>query len=216
MEKTTGHPVKIVIRFADGQIEKGYPQDFFPNKPMFHLFKKLSPSDSSMNKEIRVSELKAIFFVKSFAGNPNYKERKRFVNGDLAQGRTAEVVFLDGEILQGSVLGYDPKSSGFSFFLQTQRAITEKSSVFVMNSALRKFRYMEEEKTQKSPRNDYQSLIPDARGKLLMVNDEERAVLKLVLSKVMETPSGREYIVESLGKSYLKIAADLLKQMEED
>ena len=72
------------------------------------------------------------------------------------------------------------------------------------------------EKDQKPPRNDYQPLMPETRGKLLMVTDEERAVLRLVLSKVMETPSGREYIVEALGEAHLKIAADLLKEMAED
>jgi len=115
-EKVTIHPVKIVIRFADGRIDKGYTQDFSPNRPLFHVFKKLPSSESSKIQEIRVSELKAIFFVKSFAGNPNYKEGKSFVEGDVAQGRKAEVVFLDGEILQGSVLGYDPKVSGFFLF----------------------------------------------------------------------------------------------------
>ena len=77
--------VKIVIRFADGRIEKGYSQDFFPNKPMFHLFKNLSKGAANQ-KEIHVAELKAVFFVKTFAGNPDYKERKRFVEGDTSQG----------------------------------------------------------------------------------------------------------------------------------
>jgi len=72
------------------------------------------------------------------------------------------------------------------------------------------------EKDQKPRRNDYQPLMPETRGKLLMVTDEERAVLRLVLSKVMETPSGREYIVQALGEPYLKIAEDLLKEMEQD
>ncbi len=208
------HPVKIVIRFADGRIEKGYTQDFFPKKPLFHFFKKLPPTDSSMNREIRVSELKAIFFVKSFAGNRDYKERKKFVEGDIAQGRRVEIVFSDGEILQGSVLGYDPKEYGFFLFPSDPKSNNRR--VFVMNSALKKFRYLEKEKTQKGAKNDYTALMPETRGKLLMVTDEERAVLKLVLSKVMETPSGREYIVEALGEAYLKIAADLLQGMEQD
>lgn len=74
----------------------------------------------------------------------------------------------------------------------------------------------EKEKDKKPPKNDYQPLMPEARGKLLMVTDEERAILRLVLSKVMETPSGREYIVQALGEPYLKIAEDLLKEMEQD
>ena len=56
--------------------------------------------------------------------------------------------------------------------------------------------------------------IPETCGKLLMVTDEETMLLKVVLSKVMETDSGRQYIVEKLGNSYLQIASELLKQME--
>jgi len=33
---------------------------------------------------------------------------------------------------------------------------------------------------------------------------------------VLETDSGREYIVEKLGDSYLKIAQELLEEMERD
>lgn len=205
--------VKIVVRFADGRILKGYSQDFFPNKPLFHLVRNLARG-SANRKEIRVSDLKAIFFVKTFAGNPDYKERKSFVEGDVVQGRKVEVAFVDGEILQGSVLGYNPKDSGFFLFPSDPKSNNHR--VFVVNSAARNFRYLEKEKAQKAPRNDYQCLIPDTRGKLLMVTDEERAVLRLVLSKVMETPSGREYIAESLGEPYLQIAADLLKEMESD
>jgi len=152
--------------------------------------------------------------VKSFAGNPNYKERKRFVEGDVAQGRKAEVVFLDGEILQGSVLEYEPKSSGFFLFPSDPKS--NNGRVFVLHSAVKKFRYLEKEKAQKALRSDYQPLMPESRGKLLMVTDEERTVLRLVLSRVMETPSGREYIVEALGEPYLMIAADLLKEMQQD
>jgi len=85
-------PVKIVIRFADGRIEKGYSQDLSPNKLTFHLFKNVSKGAIN-HKEIRVADLKAVFFVKAFAGNPDYKERKRFFEGDSAQGRKAEVIF---------------------------------------------------------------------------------------------------------------------------
>jgi hypothetical protein len=206
-------PVKIVIRFADGRIEKGYSQDFFPNKPAFHLFENLSKGAAN-HKEIRVADLKAVFFVKTFAGNPDYKERKRFVEGDPAQGRKAEVDFLDGEVLQGSVLGYDPKGPGFFLFPSDPESNNQR--VFVINSAVNKFRYLEEEMAQKTPRDDYQCLMPETRGKLLMVTDEERILLRIVLSKVMETEGGREYIVEKLGEPYLQIAADLLKEMESD
>jgi hypothetical protein len=203
--------VKIVVRFADGRILKGYSQDFFPNKPVFHLVKNLAKG-SANHKEISVSDLKAIFFVKTFAGNPDYKERKSFVEGDITQGRKVEVAFVDGEILQGSVLGYNPKESGFFLFPSDPKSNNHR--VFVANSAVKNFRYLEGGLAQKACRDDYQCLIPETRGKLLMVTDEERLLLRLVLLKVMETDGGREYIVERLGDAYLQIATDLLKEME--
>jgi hypothetical protein len=205
--------VKIVVRFADGRILKGYSQDFFPNKSVFHLVKNLAKGSANY-KEISVSDLKAIFFVKTFAGNPDYKERKSFLEGDIAQGRKVEVAFVDGEILQGSVLGYNPKESGFFLFPSDPKSNNHR--VFVVNGAVKSFRYLEGELAQKTRRDDYQCLIPETRGKLLMVTDEERLLLRLVLSKVMETDGGREYIVERLGDAYLQIAEGLLKEMESD
>jgi hypothetical protein len=79
-------PVKIVVRFSDGRIKKGYCQDFFPNKPAFHLIK-VDARGSREVEEIQMADLKAIFFVKSFAGNPNYEERKVFAEGDSPKGR---------------------------------------------------------------------------------------------------------------------------------
>jgi hypothetical protein len=205
--------VKIVIRFGDGRILKGHSQDFFPNKPVFHLIRNLAKG-SANQKEISVSDLKAVFFVKTFAGNPDYKERKSFVEGDRAQGRRVEVVFVDGETLQGSVLGYNPKDPGFFLFPPDPKC--NNNRIFVVNNALKNFRYLEDELTQETRKDDYQSLIPETRGKLLMVTDEERILLRLVLSKVMETDGGREYIVEALGKTYLQVAENLLKEMESD
>jgi hypothetical protein len=203
--------VKIVVRFADGRILKGYSQYFFPNKPVFHLVRNLARG-SANHKEICMSDLKAIFFVKTFAGNPDYKERKSFLEGDIVQGRKVEVAFVDGEILQGSALGYNPKDSGFFLFPSDPKSNNHR--VFVVNSAVKNFRYLEDELAQKTRRDDYQCLIPEIRGKLLMVTDEERMLLRLVLSKVMETDGGREYIVEKLGIAYLQIAEELLKEME--
>jgi hypothetical protein len=216
-------PVKIVVRFSDGRIKKGYSQDFFPNKPVFHLT--ISQSvESAEPEEIRLADLKAIFFVNAFDGNPHYSERKEFAEGDSPKGRKIEVAFADGEIIQGSVLGYNPKEIGF--FLFPADPNSNNLRAFVVNKAVNKFRYLGSEQSQTSTsaqastqaqapaRNDYQVLLPETWGKLLMLSGEERTLLALILARVMETDSGREYIIEKLGKRYLKIAYDLLKEME--
>jgi hypothetical protein len=65
-----------------------------------------------------------------------------------------------------------------------------------------------------SSKNEYQALLPETWGKLLMLSGEERTLLALILARVMETDSGREYIIEKLGKPYLQVAYDLLRRNE--
>lgn len=204
-------PAKIVVRFSDGQIKKGYCKDFFPNKPVFHLIRS-NAGGSQKLEEIRVADLKALFFVKSFAGNPDYKERQEFAETDYPKGKKVEVAFADGEMFQGSVLGYNPKETGFFLFPVDPKSNNMK--VFVVNTSVKNVRYLGADKAATSIKNDYQLLIPENRGKLLMISGEERKVLKLVMSKVLETDSGKEYIIEKLGDHYLKIAQELLEEME--
>ena len=66
--------VKVVVRYSCGRIIKGFTQDFFPAKKLFHL----TPADNPSGEQIEVSitDLKAIFIVLDFAGHPLYKERK--------------------------------------------------------------------------------------------------------------------------------------------
>ena len=103
---------KIVIRYVDKRIEKGITTDFAPNKENFHVtpvgFK---PGDKPL--EVRIKDLKAVFFVKDFSGNPDYQDRKDFEAGKPVVGRRIRVLFKDGEELVGTTMGYQPDRSGF-------------------------------------------------------------------------------------------------------
>lgn len=204
-------PTKMVVRFADGRIKKGYSQDFSQNKPTFHLTKDRAGGPGAW-EEIQVADLKAVFFVNSFPGNTHNKEKKDFSEEDNLIGRKIEVVFADGEILRGSILGYNARETGFFFFPADPKSNNQRA--FVVNASVKKIRYLGSDPTPASAKNDYQCLIPENHGKVLMVSGEERRVLRLVLSKVLEIDSGREYIVENLGEYYLKIAQELLEEME--
>ena len=48
---------------------KGLPAISFPNKVQFHV----SDKDTGEIRDVQVSDLKGIFFVKSFEGDPTYK-----------------------------------------------------------------------------------------------------------------------------------------------
>ena len=62
---------KIVMRYADGKLRKGTTADFFPNKDIFHL----NDKDDGKIYEINVLDLKAVFFVKTYEGDPAYDEK---------------------------------------------------------------------------------------------------------------------------------------------
>ena len=130
---------KIIARFGDGRMKKGYSQDFFPNRPVFHLSEDTGGT-SGEPEVLKLDELKAVFFVKDFSGNPDYDERKRFEEGDKSSGRKIEVTFADGEVLQGSVLGYNPDQAGFFLFPVDPKSNNER--IFVVNAAVENFRYL--------------------------------------------------------------------------
>jgi hypothetical protein len=103
---------KIVVHCQDGRLMKGITNDFFPDKDLFHLIP-MNVAPGSKALELRTTELKAVFFVKEFGGNPDYIDMKEF---DLAKsliGRKIKVVFKDGELMVGTTHGYQPNRPGF-------------------------------------------------------------------------------------------------------
>jgi hypothetical protein len=132
-------PIKIVARFADGQLLKGYTCDFFPNKLMSRVFPG-SRASSDQPIKVNVEHLKAIFFVRDFTGNPSYDEQKHFPADKSFVGRRVEVTFKDGEVLVGTTLGYDPSRPGF--FLYPADRQSNNLRVFAVSTAVKKVRYL--------------------------------------------------------------------------
>ncbi len=129
-------PVKVVIRYATGKVLKGFTQDFFPSKDRFHLQPTSKASGNVI--EILVKDLKAIFFVQDFEGNAQYNERKAYLEGEKTSGRKVEVTFVDGEVLVGTTLGYDPNRQGF--FLHPADPKSNNMRVFAISTAVKKVR----------------------------------------------------------------------------
>ena len=108
-------PSKIVARYRDGRTLKGTTQNFFPNKPIFHVNRQggTGPGDVI---EVKLDELKAVFFVRDFTGNAKHVERMQLAPGERTQGRLMQVTCKDGEVIVGTTTGYDPKRPGFFLF----------------------------------------------------------------------------------------------------
>ena len=103
---------KIVVRYQDGDIHKGVTNDFFPNKELFHLIP-INAEPGTQPIKVSIQDLKAVFFVKTFEGNPAYNDKKEFIAGKTAVGRKIKVIFKDGEVLVGTTHGYQPGRPGF-------------------------------------------------------------------------------------------------------
>ncbi|MDA8413893.1 MAG: hypothetical protein M0023_08920 [Desulfobacteraceae bacterium] len=125
---------QIIVRFGDGKILKGTTADLFPNKAVFHLKDK----DSGVIQEINISSLKAIYFVKSFTGNPDYQERDDIERVGL--GKKIMVQFTDGETLVGYTQGYSPNRDIFIVFPSDPDSNNEK--VFVVTKATAKVSFI--------------------------------------------------------------------------
>ena len=132
-------PSKIVVRYCDGRTMKGTTQNFFPNKPVFHVARQ-GGSGSGDLIEVNVEDLKAVFFVRDFAGNAEHVERKQLAPGERAQGRLMEVTCKDGEVIVGTTTGYDPKRLGFFLFPIDPSA--NNARVFMVSSAVRTARFL--------------------------------------------------------------------------
>ncbi|MDH4038592.1 MAG: hypothetical protein OEX18_13415 [Candidatus Krumholzibacteria bacterium] len=130
---------KVVARFVDGQILKGFTNDFNPGKDQFHV----RPEGTSLDTaplRIRREDLKALFFVKDFAGNPQHEEKKDFDPAQKATGRKIRVVFKDGEVLIGTTVGYQRDRPGF--FLESVDDESNIARCFVVTGATREIAFV--------------------------------------------------------------------------
>ncbi|HUG99217.1 MAG TPA: hypothetical protein VMQ83_08580 [Gammaproteobacteria bacterium] len=124
----------VVIHFPGGNVLKGITNNFFPNKDKFHLTDK----DTGEVREILLSGLKAVFFVKGFDGDPAYRERSDVERTGL--GKKIQVDFNDGEVLVGYSQGFTPNRPGFFVFPADPESNNDR--VFVVTAATKDARFL--------------------------------------------------------------------------
>jgi hypothetical protein len=122
---------KVVVHSLGGKLLKGTTQDFFPNRPIFHV----QPHDGKPPVEVRTQQLKAIFFVRDYLGQAKRRDVRGFISGpsETAQGKKLAVRFKDGELLCGYSLSYSPERDGF--FMFPADAGSNNVRVFVVTAA---------------------------------------------------------------------------------
>lgn len=130
---------KIVVRYADGRLQKGTTVDFVPGKDSFHV---VLPGVKPAGKhpEIHFADLKAVFFVRDFVGNPYYEDKKEFDPDKPVLGRKIKVLFKDGELIVGTTTAYQPDHPGF--FVSPVDAKSNIERCFVVAKATSEVKFM--------------------------------------------------------------------------
>lgn len=100
----------VVARFKDGRVLKGISMDIDPARPAFHI---RPPQGSPI--QVSLSELKALFFVRSLEGNRERTEQSELDPADpRARGSSlVSLRFADGEEIVGLTIRYPPNKPYF-------------------------------------------------------------------------------------------------------
>ncbi len=127
---------RLVVRYLDGRVVKGHTLDFSATKDSFHI----APLGGGAPVEVRLPQVKAVFFVKDFAGCSECDERREYDPGQRILGRKLRVTFSDGEVLAGVAEVYMPNRKGFVLFPADKNSNADK--VFVVNAAVREVTFI--------------------------------------------------------------------------
>jgi acetyl-CoA synthetase (ADP-forming) len=134
---------KVILHFMDGRITRGHIKTI-------NLGRNTIPIKTNEGeKRFKFSELKAIYFVKTFKGDRTYMEKKAYkkVYGlKKPKGKKVLVKFKDGEFLTGFLEGPIPWKKGFfltppdpslkGFFLLPTDERSNNKRIFVINASI--------------------------------------------------------------------------------
>jgi hypothetical protein len=107
--------VKVVVHYVDGSVLKGFTQNFYPSIDRFHLHS--VAETSGKGTEIFVRDLKAVFFVRDFAGNPHYDEKSLFSQKKSSGATSWRSLSRMVKSLSDQSLAMIPNDRAFSLFL---------------------------------------------------------------------------------------------------
>ncbi len=138
---------KVVAHFKDGRVVKGHTRDFSPERESFML----QPySGESGPVAVFLDELKAVFHVRTFDGDPNHPPRGPVIRSIaeprftkvMDHGRRVALQFQDGERLWGyAQVASEPDEQGF-FFFPTDPA-DNNLRIYVVKSSLKEMVFLE-------------------------------------------------------------------------
>jgi uncharacterized protein DUF6982 len=129
---------RLVVRFLDGRLIKGFNREFTPARGMIQLATALNGPAAS-NITVPLSHLKAVFFVQDLDGRVGPPPPRSAGEVVVERGRRIDVTFADGEVLSGVTLNYTPDGPGF--FMFSSDPASNNTRIFVATGAVRHVRF---------------------------------------------------------------------------
>lgn len=131
----TSGPIKIVAAMLEGKRIKGFTLDFSALRDKCRVFPSAN-APASQSQEIDLREAKAVFFVQEFEGLQGREAQP----ATPSHGRKIEVIFLDGERLEGTTEGYNPQKLGF--FMVPIDPSGNILRAFIINANVKRVRWL--------------------------------------------------------------------------
>lgn len=141
---------KVVAHAKDGRLFKGFLDNGVDDLPSgagvprpANLPEQLHiRSIDGKTHSVALTELKAIFFVKSFDGSKQYTETKFFNAHPVLEGIWARLHFNDNETIEGVIYNSLHFLTSEGFFLKPPDPQSNNQMMYVLKSSLRDFRIM--------------------------------------------------------------------------
>jgi len=141
--------LRVVAHRKSGQLIKGFAELDVPvntdgsiDVAHISLPKSFTIYSSINGRGVNVptDTLKALFFVKSFDGDPAYAETKFFNPAPKIGGLWVHVTFVDGETTEGIVNNSIGFVNDVGFLMKPPDPHSNNNAVYVMKSALTSFK----------------------------------------------------------------------------
>lgn len=126
---------EVVAHYLDHRIVKGQSLDVDPAKPTCHV----RTVDQDV-VEVKLADLKALFFVRDLAGDPSKHDAAAVVPADARTRGAAviEVEFTDGEKVVGLTVRYPPIKP--FFFILPADGTSNNVRILVNRAAVKEMR----------------------------------------------------------------------------
>jgi hypothetical protein len=122
----------VIARLTSGLVIRGTTLDFNPERPSFRV----TPDGGGRGVEVRVRDMKALFFQKMAADAAPSSPRPAYLSAPdpAREGKPISVLFKDGERMEGWTLSYRPEKPGF--FLYPAEPDSPHERVYIVAGAV--------------------------------------------------------------------------------